>query len=86
MDYNTIFVEMDVHKEKSSHCYYLIEKDEFLYPHTTTGEYRQVLAYLTSLRNKFGENVSFLCSYEAGSYDGFFAPFFCLSFQYHAER
>ena len=65
MDYTTIFVEMDVHKENFPLCCYSIEKDKFLYPHTTTGEYRQVLAYLASLRNKFGENVSFLCGYEA---------------------
>lgn len=46
MDYNTIFVGMDVHKEKFSLFCYSIEKDEFLYPHTAAADYRQVLAYL----------------------------------------
>lgn len=66
MDYNTIFIGMDVHKEKFSLCCYSVEKDEFLHPHTTAADYRQVLAYLASLRDVFGENVSLLCGYEAG--------------------
>lgn len=39
MDYNTIFVGMDVHKEKFSLCCYSIEKDEFSHPHTTAADY-----------------------------------------------
>ncbi len=66
MDYNTIFVGMDVHKEKFSLCCYSIEKDEFSHPHTTAADYKHVLAYIASLRGVFGENASFLCGYEAG--------------------
>ena len=66
MDYNTIFVGMDVHKEKFSLCCYLIEKDEFSHPYTTAADYKHVLAYIASLRGVFGENASFLCGYEAG--------------------
>lgn len=66
MDYNTIFVGMDVHKEKFSLCCYSIEKDEFSHPHTTAANYKHVLAYIASLRGVFGENASFLCGYEAG--------------------
>lgn len=66
MNYNTIFVGMDVHKEKFSLCCYSIEKDEFSHPHTTAADYKHVLAYIASLRGVFGENASFLCGYEAG--------------------
>lgn len=66
MNYNTIFVGMDVHKENFSLCCYSIEKDEFSHPHTTAADYKHVLAYIASLRGVFGENASFLCGYEAG--------------------
>ncbi|XBX08294.1 transposase [Enterocloster clostridioformis] len=66
MYHNTLFVGMDVHKETFSLCCYPIEKDEFSHPHTTAADYKHVLAYLASLRAVFGENVSFLCGYEAG--------------------
>lgn len=46
MNYNTIFVGMDVHKEKFSLCCYSIEKDEFSHPHTTAADYKHVLAYI----------------------------------------
>jgi len=65
--YNTtIFVGMDVHKETFSLCCYTIEKDEFSHPHTTEADYIHVLSYLASLRAALGENVSFICGYEAG--------------------
>ena len=65
--YNTtIFVGMDVHKETFSLCCYSIEKDEFSHPHTTEADYIHVLSYLASLRAALGENVSFICGYEAG--------------------
>lgn len=66
MYHNTIFVGMDVHQETFSLCCYSIEKDEFSHPHTTAADYKHVLAYLASLRAVFGENVSFICGYEAG--------------------
>lgn len=66
MNYNTIFVGMDVHKEKFSLCCYSIEKDEFSHPHTTAADYKHVLAYIASLREVFGEDTPFLCGYEAG--------------------
>lgn len=65
MNYNTIFVGMDVHKEKFSLCCYLITRDEFSHPHTTAADDKHVLAYLVSLRGVFGENTSFQCGYEA---------------------
>lgn len=65
--YNTtIFVGMDVHKETFSLCCYSIEKDEFSHPHTTEADYKHVPSYLVSLRVALGENVSFICDYEAG--------------------
>lgn len=66
MDYNTILVRMDVHKEKFSLCCYSIEKDEFSHPHTTAADYKHVLAYIAPLQGVFSENASFLCGYEAG--------------------
>lgn len=34
--------------------------------HKTASDYKQILAYLASLRKLFGENASFICGYEAG--------------------
>lgn len=66
MDYNTIFVGMDVHKEKFSLCCYSIERDKFSHPHTTTADYKHILAYIASLREVFGEDTLFLWGYETG--------------------
>lgn len=64
-EFNTIFVGMDVHKEKFSLCCYSIEKDEFSHLHTTATDYKHVFACIVSPRGVFGENASFLCGYEA---------------------
>lgn len=66
MNYSTVFVGMDVHKESFSLCCYSIEKDAFSHYQKTSSDYKQILAYLASLRRVFGENASFLCGYEAG--------------------
>lgn len=66
MDHNTIYVGMDVHKETISLCCYSAEKDEYLYPRTTSGEFREVLSYIVFLQTAFGKDVNLLCGYEAG--------------------
>ena len=63
---NTFFVGMDVHKESFSLCCYDIGKDLISHHHKTSSDYKQILAYLASLRELFGENASFICGYEAG--------------------
>lgn len=66
MNCNTFFVGMDVHKESFSLCCYDIEKDIISYQQKITADYRQILAYLASLRGVLGENANFICGYEAG--------------------
>lgn len=66
MYYNTLFIGMDVHKETFSLCCYDVTKDTYSHHHKTAADYKHVLAYLASLRRVFGEEVSFLCGYEAG--------------------
>ena len=66
MNYNTVFVGMDVHKESFSLCCYDIESDSVSYQQKTVADYRQILAYLASVRRVLGENTNFVCGYEAG--------------------
>jgi hypothetical protein len=40
MDYKTIFIGMNVHKEKFYLCCYSIGKDEFSHPNATTADYK----------------------------------------------
>ena len=66
MNYNTIYVGMDVHKESFSLCAYTIESDKCSYHQKTAPDYKQVLKYLDSLRSIYGDDAKFVCGYEAG--------------------
>lgn len=66
MNYNTIYVGMDVHKETFSLCCYKLETDEVSHYIKVPSDYKQILTYLASMREVFGENTIFVCGYEAG--------------------
>ena len=64
--YNTVYVGMDTHKEKFSLCCYTFEDDKAAHAQSIAADYRLVLSYLDSKRRIYGENVEFVCGYEAG--------------------
>lgn len=66
MNYNTVYVGMDVHKESFSLCAFTIEADKAFYFQKTDADFRKVLKYLDFLRTIYGENTDFICGYEAG--------------------
>ena len=64
--YNTVYVGMDVHKEKFSLCCYTFESDTAFHAQNMAADYRLVLKYLDTMRRVFGEDTEFVCGYEAG--------------------
>lgn len=66
MDYNTVYVGMDVHKESFSLCSFTIEEDQASHAQKVKSDYKQVLRYLEFLRTIYGNDASFVCGYEAG--------------------
>ena len=67
MNYNTVYVGMDVHKETFTLRYFTFDMDQPSAAVRTTADYKQVLKYLDSVRRILGEDCCFLCGYEAGS-------------------
>ena len=66
MNYNTIYVGMDVHKESFTLCAYTIEAEKGSHFQRTGSDYKNVLKYLDFLRTIYGNDASFICGYEAG--------------------
>lgn len=66
MNYNTVYVGMDVHKESFSLCAYTIDSDKASYYQRTESDYKKILKYLEFLRTIYGDDVHFICGYEAG--------------------
>ena len=66
MNYSTIYVGMDVHKESFSLCCYTNEKEEAEYPQKVAGHYSNVINYLEAMRFHYGDDATFICGYEAG--------------------
>lgn len=66
MNYNTIYVGMDVHKESFSLCAYTIEAEKASHYQRTEADYKKVLNYLEFLRTIYGDDANFICGYEAG--------------------
>ena len=66
MNYNTVYVGMDVHKESFSLCAYTIETEKASYYQKTDADYKKVLKYLEFLRTIYGNDAHFICGYEAG--------------------
>ena len=64
---NTIvYVGMDVHKESYTLCCYCYDTDKVEYKQTIPSDYKLVLKYMESVRNRYEGEVSFVCRYEAG--------------------
>ena len=66
MNYNTVYVGMDVHKESFSLCSYTNESEKASHFQRTEADYKKILNYLDFLRSIYGENTRFVCGYEAG--------------------
>ncbi len=66
MNYNIVYVGMDVHKESFSLCCYTNEKEKAEYCQKVDGHYSKVLNYLEAMRFHYGNNAVFKCGYEAG--------------------
>ena len=66
MDYSTVFVGMDVHKDSFTLCAYTIEAEKGSYSRKTPSDYKEVLKYLEFLRTIYGDDARFICGYEAG--------------------
>ena len=66
MNYNTVYVGMDVHKESFSLCSFTIEEDKASHAQKIESDYKQVLKYLDFLRTIYGNDANFVCGYEAG--------------------
>ncbi len=66
MNYNTVYVGMDVHKESFSLCAYTIEAEKAFHYQRTEADYKKVLNYLEFLRTIYGGDANFICGYEAG--------------------
>ena len=67
MNYNTVYVGMDVHKESFTLCCMTLEMEKAKYTMKTGADYKKILVYLDTMRGKFyGEDTHFICGYEAG--------------------
>ena len=66
MYYNTLYVGMDVHKETFTVCCYDMKQDRVFATQKMEADVNQVLKYLTSLRKIVGNDIDFVCGYEAG--------------------
>ena len=66
MKYTTVYVGMDVHKESFTLACYTNEKEMAEYPQKTEAHYSKILCYLDAMRFHYGQDVEFVCGYEAG--------------------
>ena len=66
MNYSTVYVGMDVHKETFSLCCYTNEKEQSEYPQKVDGQYSKVINYIEAMRFHYGDDATFICGYEAG--------------------
>ena len=66
MNYTTVYVGMDVHKESFTLCCYTNEKEKTEYPQKVNGHYSKVLNYINAMRKHYGDDAVFVCGYEAG--------------------
>ena len=66
MQYTTVYVGMDVHKESFSLCCYTNEKEKAEYSQRVEAHYSKVLNYIEAMRFHYGQDALFICGYEAG--------------------
>ena len=61
-----VYVGIDVHKDTYSICCYLSREDRYYYDKKMKSESKCVIKYLESIKKEFGEDILFICGYEAG--------------------
>ena len=61
-----LYIGMDVHKDQYTLCCYSLEKDKLEYNQTIAPDYRLILKYLEQIRIRRGNEIEFVCGYEAG--------------------
>lgn len=66
MNYNTVYVGMDVHKESFTLCCFQIGKETASHIQKISSDYKLILKYLDRMRSFYGETAKFICGYEAG--------------------
>ncbi|WP_368191885.1 hypothetical protein [Blautia sp. 1033sp1_1033st1_G9_1033SCRN_220408] len=66
MNCNIVYVGIDVHKETFSLCCYTNEKEQAECPQKVDAHYSKVLNYLEAMCFHYGDDVMFICGYEAG--------------------
>ena len=66
MNYNTVYVGMDVHKESFTLCANTIDAEKGSHFQRTEADFKNVLKYLEFLRTVYGNDANFICGYEAG--------------------
>ena len=54
MNYNTVYVGMDVHKESFTLCAYTIDEEKAAYFQKAEANYKNVLRYLEFLQTRYG--------------------------------
>ena len=59
MNYNTVYVGMDVHKESFTFCAYTIDAEKGSHFQRTEADYKNVLKYLEFLRTVYGNNANY---------------------------
>ena len=60
MNYNTVYVGMDVHKDSFTLCAYTLEAEKGLYFQRTQANYKEVHKYLDFLRTVYGSDAVLL--------------------------
>lgn len=66
MNYNTVYVGMDVHKENFTLYAYTIDAEKGSHFQRTETDCKNVLKYSDFLRTVYGNDANFICGYEAG--------------------
>ena len=61
-----IYVGMDVHKETYSVCCYDPRTNTYMFEQKMKASTASVLKYLKHVKEQFGEEIVFICGYEAG--------------------
>ena len=61
-----IYVGMDVHKETYSVCCYYPRTNTYMFEQKMKASTASVLKYLKHVKEQFGEEIVFICGYEAG--------------------
>ena len=61
MNYNTVYVGMDVHKESFTLCSCKYEDEKASHYQRTQASYKNVLRYLEFLRTIYGDDTRFVC-------------------------